>query len=74
MATLGGQIPNIILMMQQYPTFAGFFAKLIDAGSRLHRFGRAVEQELDQSIDGLMQQMQTPPQPPQPVIDHELQI
>lgn len=74
MATLGGQIPSIIMMMQQYPTFAGFFAKLIDAGSRLHRFGRAVEQELDQSIDGLMQQMQTPPQPPQPDINQQMEM
>jgi hypothetical protein len=72
---VGGVLPNFLQLAEQVPESASLFAKLLQTGSRLFKFGRAMDAELSTFLTAMTEKASQPQQQgPDPIEMMKLEL
>ncbi|MEY4441011.1 MAG: Myxococcus phage Mx8 [Pseudomonadota bacterium] len=71
---MGAFVSQVAPMAQQNPEAAPILMKLLQWGVAKFRVSTEIESVLDQAIASMNQKLQTPPQPPQPTIEQQIEM
>jgi len=74
MQGLGAFISQVAPMAQQVPEAGPYLLRMMQWAVAKFRVSTEIESILDQAIEGMQQKLQTPPQPPQPTIDQQIEL
>jgi hypothetical protein len=74
MQGLGAFISQVAPMAQQAPEAGPYLMKLLQWSVSKFRVSTEIESVLDQAIAGMMQKLQTPPAPPQPTFEQQIEM